>query len=964
MYRKIYTVLMSLFLTMTVLPQRVYAEEEPAEEAAPETEEGFSEVVIPETEEITEPETEEIIEDVPVIEEEQEISSDPEETAEETTEAEAAADVNGDYEYSVNAAGITITGYTGSGEEVVIPSEIDGMPVKGIGGSAFRGCSSVKRITIPEGVTNIGDYAFCECSSLEEITIPDTVTGIGSYVFGYCSSLTGITIPDSAAGIGTSAFYECSSLTDITIPDSVTDIGTDAFSGCSSLEDITLPAGITAVENSTFYGCTNLTAVTIPDTVKTIGDLAFFDCSSLENVTIPGHVKSIGINAFRNCTGLSRIVIPSGVTAMGEGAFSGCENLQSAGPAGSGADIEYGWTKSIPSYAFSGCSSLTDVILPAGITKIAGSAFKGCSGLNSIAIPDSVTSIGNDAFCSCTGLKSITIPSGAASLAENAIAGCNQLETIINNSEKPIILPECPNARVIRCKKISTVNANQFEGYADLEEIGMICSDTISAYAFLDCSSLKTVHIRNTVKSIETGAFRNCPGDMTIHFYGTAEEWGSVSIKKYNDCLNTAAIVYHVPVSSIAFEQKTVQIDAGSTKTTKPVILPEDAENKTVRWTSSNTDTAAVDSSGKVTAGETGIAVITAVTEDGGYTAKYTVKVTKPIKQDDIAPIADQTYTGSAVKPSVTVTADGKTLVKDTDYTVSYKNNTDVGTAEVTVTGKGFCSGKQSVTFKILPAGTAKAAAANKAGGIRIAWKKVPGADGYYIYRSGTLVKTVKSGSTLSWGDTAATANGTKYTYKIVAYASVGKSIVSRSVTVYRLSRPAVSSLTNTGEGKMTVKWGKNTKGTGYQVQYSRSSDFTSSDTKTVAVTSNTTVAKAIGSLAKGVKYYVRIRTYKTVNSKKFYSMWSASKSIVTSGWKKVSGKWYYYKTNGVKATGWLKLSGKWYYFQSSGVMKTGWLKLSGKWYYFESSGAMVTGTRTIGSKTYEFDSSGVCLNP
>ncbi|MCR5795632.1 MAG: fibronectin type III domain-containing protein, partial [Solobacterium sp.] len=154
------------------------------------------------------------------------------------------------------------------------------------------------------------------------------------------------------------------------------------------------------------------------------------------------------------------------------------------------------------------------------------------------------------------------------------------------------------------------------------------------------------------------------------------------------------------------------------------------------------------------------------------------------------------------------------------------------------------------------------------------------GAKGYKIYRNGTLAKTIKDASVLSWGDTKATSNGTKYTYKIVAYAAAGDSKVYKEITIYRLSQPKIPSLTNSAAGKMTVKWGKNGKATGCQIQYSTSSKFTASTTKTVTIKSNTTVSKVIGSLTKGRTYYVRVRSYKTVSSVNYYSMWSAASKL------------------------------------------------------------------------------------
>ena len=208
---------------------------------------------------------------------------------------------------------LRITGYIDnlSSVSLIIPSEINGKQVTGIGGQAFEGCTGLANITIPDSVTEIGLEAFSGCTSLTNITIPDSVTEIGSSAFSGCSSLTAIdvevgnnnytsvngvlfnkgktelicypagktdksyNIPNSVTSIGYSAFIDCTSITSITIPDSVTSIDSSAFGGCSSLKSITIPNSVTSIGYYAFYGCTSLTSVTIPKSVTGIDDWAF-----------------------------------------------------------------------------------------------------------------------------------------------------------------------------------------------------------------------------------------------------------------------------------------------------------------------------------------------------------------------------------------------------------------------------------------------------------------------------------------------------------------------------------------------------------------------------------------------------------------------------------------------------------------------------------------------------------------
>ena len=170
-----------------------------------------------------------------------------------------------DYQYiELEDGTLGITKYSGNDKEIVIPVEINGKNVTSIMFAAFRNCSNLTSITIPDSVTNIYGFAFLGCNSLIDlnvdadnpryfcedgilydknkatlilclegksgsIIIPDSVTNIDSYAFRDCSSLTNITIPKSVTSIGSSAFWGCSSLKSITIPESVTDIGVEVF---------------------------------------------------------------------------------------------------------------------------------------------------------------------------------------------------------------------------------------------------------------------------------------------------------------------------------------------------------------------------------------------------------------------------------------------------------------------------------------------------------------------------------------------------------------------------------------------------------------------------------------------------------------------------------------------------------------------------------------------------------------
>lgn len=132
------------------------------------------------------------------------------------------------------------------------------------------------------------------------------VVSIGDDAFRYCSSLNSITIPNRITSIGCGTFSHCSSLNSITIPNSVTSIGCGAFMRCSSLISINIPNSVTTIEQFAFRKCSDLKYVTIGNSVKRIGKDAFYSCSSLNSVTIPNSVTEIGENAFPEHTKVIR----------------------------------------------------------------------------------------------------------------------------------------------------------------------------------------------------------------------------------------------------------------------------------------------------------------------------------------------------------------------------------------------------------------------------------------------------------------------------------------------------------------------------------------------------------------------------------------------------------------------------------------------------------------------------------
>ena len=237
---------------------------------------------------------------------------------------------------------------------------------------------------------------------------------------------------------------------------------------------------------------------------------------------------------------------------------------------------------------------------------------------------------------------------------------------------------------------------------------------------------------------------------------------------------------------------------------------------------------------------------------------------------------------GTAKKPVVTVWENG-VAVPAHNYTVSYQNNKQVGTATVTITGVGSYQGSLTKTFSITLGAATISGASNGINGVTVTWRRVTGATGYCIYRrTGTSsswkkVKTMTSGSSVNWTDPNV-SNGTAYSYRVRAYCGKTLGAYQGSKTVYRLTRTSISSLKNSSSRKLTLAWKKNSKATGYQIQYSTKSNFSSY--KTITVKSYKTVQKTISKLTKKKSYYVRVRCYKTYNGSKYYSAWSTRRAV------------------------------------------------------------------------------------
>jgi surface antigen bspA-like len=281
---------------------------------------------------------------------------------------------------------------------------------------------NIKKIEIPDGVTDIGDRVFYNCTNLENITIPETVKTIGFHAFDNCVKIKDIKLPDNLEVIQTGAFYNCISLKKIEIPKGVSAVYTKVFSDCRSLEDIVFLGNIGEIEDSAFEGCEKLKTIKLPESLEKIDELAFNNCSSLSDINIPEGIKAVGEDAFSGTDVLKKTDIDEyGCAYMGKVLIYSKE------------EKEYikikDTTKVIADGVFDDYENLKQVEFPNSLERIGNNSFRSCKSLEEISIPEGVKSIGESAFM-YSGLKKVDLPDTVVDIDDYAFMECIHLSEI------------------------------------------------------------------------------------------------------------------------------------------------------------------------------------------------------------------------------------------------------------------------------------------------------------------------------------------------------------------------------------------------------------------------------------------------------------------------------------------------------------------------------------------------------
>ena len=451
-------------------------------------------------------------------------------------------------------------------------------------------------------------------NEVTEIIIEEGITGINDRLTRSFKNAISVTLPNSLEYIGEKTFYCFTKLETVTIPDNskLKYVYTSAFEKCTSLKSINLPKGLESIYSRAFISCSNLTNLTLPSTLKRIDELAFSDGPRFKNneLTVPKGVTTITSRSFDNIKDLKTINVENGVTT-------------------------------IEKYAFADNDSLTRVNLPSSITSVANTA---CKYYN------------EEKYSTCD----IYIDKYKDSIP--CYSNWGTTGTIYWKA---------------RDFKNTTDNTVVISDVADQTYTGSLIAPNIT----VSCNDVELV--KDTDYTVSYSNNKNV-GTATISITGIGDYTGTIT-KNFNI---VARDISDTTIGSIPNQTYT-----GNSISVLPVITYNGATlTKGTDYT--------LTYSNNVNVG-TGTVTITGKGNFKGTTSKTFSISARAMSDTSVANVSSQTYTGNGISPLPTITYNNKTLKKDTDYTLSYSNNINAGTATITITGKGNFTGTTSKTFSI-----------------------------------------------------------------------------------------------------------------------------------------------------------------------------------------------------------------------------------------------------------------------
>ncbi len=630
-----------------------------------------------------------------------------------------------------------------------------------IGDSAFYDFESRQGdLIIPEGVVSIGEEAFCEYKSsagklillttltnigvsafsasefIGDLIIPGTVSDISLHAFLNCSGFDGnLILENGITCIGSGAFYNCGFTGELVLPNTLKKINGDiinggAFSGCRGFTgDLIIPENVEEIGLYAFESCTGFSGNLVFEGKTNVGGYAFDSCYGFNgNLVLHPDMTSIAKYAFKGCSGFTgELTLPSNLESIGDWAFSGCYNM--VGELVFSESLRY-----IGDGAFYSCCGLSgELKFPENLTGIGKSAFYGCDGFTGeLVIPDGVIGIGETAFFNCSRLSGKAyIPASVEQIGGYAF---NTIKTIYGTPGtyaetyakgygiKFLALYEVffdsAGGSMIE-KQAITVNKTVAEPPKPVKEgyrfVGWYLNDEL-----YDFSTPVTSNLCLVAKWAEKTSTE--PPQASIA--SGSEVYKGTELTLWTE--NAGALIYYTVDGSEPTTESILY--RGPIKVTKNVTIKAFAvkedwyDSNVVTFTYTMPETGEVlpedIPQGGVDAIPEGIWIAGVDTEytftgKGGYDGTRIVMLTITeatlMSKVSITKIKNQVYTGEAIEPEVTVKNGKTTLVKGTDYTVSYDNNVNVGKATVTVTGMGNYVGTKSITFNITGTAISKA---------------------------------------------------------------------------------------------------------------------------------------------------------------------------------------------------------------------------------------------------------------
>ena len=609
--------------------------------------------------------------------------------------------------------------------------------------------------------------------------------------------------------------------------------------------------------------------------------------ADVEKVVISSGVTSIGNNAFASGS-IESVEIPQTVTSIGEYAFY---------------DNYWLFTVSIPKGvtligegAFCDCDNLITVNLPGTLAGIGDSAFQSCSRLVNITIPDSVTEIGEYAFAECEKLQEITIPGGVKKIREGTFYECYELEKVVISKGVTDIerdaFYQCDCSRGVSIPSTVTGIGSYAFYMCDFTSLSIPGSVSgIGDYAFAYCNNLESIDIAEGVKKIGTRAFSYC------------------------DSLESVTIP-----SSVFYIGKLAFSFCDRLKDVTVLALYNTIDEEAFRGCAANL----------VIKGYAGTGTHMYCDEEHIMFEIITI----PLSLADIT-VADQTYTGKNLTPAPTVMISSLTLKKGTDYTVSYKNNLNSGTATVTISGIGNYSGTKTVSFKINKASqtiTVKSTASAIVVG-KTATVSITGAKGVKSYKSSdTSVAAVNASTGLVTGKKAGTVTITATAAATENYKAASKTVkITVSDTLKKPGNCHFVKWNNSRYSSCRIGWNKTEWAEGYETLLSWTDGTHASSTVVKPNVLYRDCTVAVNHVSQ-----MKVRAFYTANGKRVYSPWSNVEYITPSPTKltakkagsgsnlKMNISWnIVYGCNGYNVFITTNPNGKWYWNQSTSEKAT-----------------------------------------